>query len=535
MKLFWLVMISCGGAAGQYGPCTASGVVVQEGSGQGIPRAKLLFTASTRPGSITLGYFTDDQGRFEAFGLDPTSYSVSVQKTGFVESARDAAGEGGDLLRLGGRCDAKGLQYVMAPAAVISGRIVDRNGLSQGITTVEAMRRGWLNGRWQFRKVASTFSDGQGRYRIARLPLGTYVLRVHPSAPVTVKYGEGSGFTQVSAPAYYPGVYESSKAQLIHVREPGEMGGYDFSPLMTQLLRVEGRVTGLEGRMVPQQCRVSLRPSDLADVREYQANCQLDSGNFAFAEIPPGNYRATAYAADAENVVSAVRELDLQGSDVTGLTLAIEPPSTVKGRATLAGGVPPPNGTWLKLKPASAAPAVDDASPINAAGQLEFSMVLHDRYRLSAGSNQPNLYLQSVQADGKAVEGTLLDWTTQPPDRLEVVLGQDGGSVEGTVRGAFSQPVKGYYVVLVPADLSKLAGSELLTQPTQANGAFQITNVPPGDYYAYSFAFLARDRINDPAMLSDPLWVPGYRGQPATVHVAPHGSTRIDLPPQPLP
>ncbi|MBN9659292.1 MAG: carboxypeptidase regulatory-like domain-containing protein [Acidobacteria bacterium] len=535
MRLLWLVLLAGALAAAQYGPCTATGVVVQEGSGQGVPRARLLFTPATRPGSVTLGYFTDDEGRFEAFGLEPASYSLSVQKTGFADTSRDAAGGGDEPLRLGGRCDVKGLQYVLAPAAVISGRILDRNGVPQGITSVDALRRGWLNGRWQFRKVASALSDGQGRYRIARVPMGTYVLRVHPPAPVTVKYGEGSGFTQVSAPAYYPGVYESSKAQLIHVRGPGEMGGFDFGPLMTQLLRVEGRVTGLEGQMVPQQCRVALRPSDLTDAREYLAGCQPESGNFAFAEIPPGSYHLNAYAADAENVASAVRELDLQGSDVTGLTLAMEPPSTVRGRAILTGGAPPPNGAWLKLKPVSAAPAIDDASPIGAGGQLEFSMVLHDRYRLSAGSNQSNLYLQSVLADGKPVEGTLLDWTAHPPDRLEVVLGQDGGSVEGVVRGAFTQPVRGFYVVLVPADMSKLAGAELLTQPTQTNGAFQITNVPPGDYYAYSFAFLARDRVNDPAMLSDPLWVPGYRGQPAALHVAPYGSTKIDLPPQPLP
>ncbi|MGJ5813216.1 hypothetical protein [Paludibaculum fermentans] len=535
MKAIWLAVAFGGWVWAQYGPCTASGVVVQEGSGQGIPRARLLFTQATRPGSITLGYFTDDQGRFDAFGLDPTSYAVSVQKAGFVESARDLAGGGGDLLRLGGRCEAKGLQYVMAQAAVISGRVVDRNGQPLGITTVDAMRRGWLNGRWQFRKVASTFSDGQGRYRIARLPLGTYVLRAHPPAPVTVKYGEGSGLTQVSAPAYYPGVYESSRAQLIHVRATGEMGGYDFGPMMTQLLRVEGRVTGLDGQMAPADCRVLLRPADLTDARQYAAQCQPESGAFAFAEIPPGSYQAAAYAADAENVMSAVREVELQGGDATGLTLALERPSTVKGHAALAGGAPLPGGAWLKLLPASVFPAIDDTSPISSGGQLEFNLVLHDRYRLSVGSTQPNLYLQSVRADGKVLEGTLLDWSVRPAARLEVVLGHDAGRVEGTVRAPLSQPVRGYYVVLVPADLSRLAGAELLTQPTQANGAFQITNVPPGDYYAYAFAFLVRDRINDPAMLADPLWVPAYRGQPTTVHVEPYGAVKVELQPQPLP
>ncbi|MGC4052002.1 MAG: carboxypeptidase regulatory-like domain-containing protein [Paludibaculum sp.] len=533
MRALLLTLALCGWAHAQYGPCTVSGVVVLEGSGEAVPRARILFTKA--PGGITLGYFSDEQGRFEAFGLESTRYAVSVQKTGFVEAPRDDAGDAGSIVNLMSRCDVSGLQYVLAPAAVISGRILDRNGQSPGISTVDALRRAWVNGRWQFRKVTSTLSDGQGRYRIARLPLGTYVLRVHPSAPVTVRYGDGNGLAQVSAPAYYPGVYESSRAQLIYVRAPGEMGGFDFGPLMTQLQRVEGRVAPREGQVEPLLCRVTLRPSDPSDAREYHSVCQPEGGSFSFTEIPPGTYRATAYAADAENFSSAVRDVEVQGADVTGLTLTLEAPAVVKGRATLAGGSVPSNGVWLKLKPISAATSIDDASPVNTNGQLEFSMVLHDRYRLTAGSTQPNLYLQSIQADGKPVEGTLLDWTAHPPDRLEVVLGQDGGSVEGTVRGGLNRAVRGYYVVLVPSDLSKLAGSELLTQPTQANGTFQITNVPPGDYYVYSFAFLTRDRLSDPTMLSDPLWVPGYRGQPATVQVTPRGATKIELQPQPLP
>ncbi|WP_321476307.1 carboxypeptidase-like regulatory domain-containing protein [uncultured Paludibaculum sp.] len=522
-------------AVAQYGPCSASGVVVQDGSGLPVARARLLFSEASRPGAMTLGYFTDDQGHFEAFGLDPANYSISIQKAGFVEVAQGQAPDGGAQVRLAGKCAVTGLEYLMAPAAVISGRLLDKDGQPLGITTVDAMRRRWMNGRWQFLKIASAMSDGEGRYRIARLPMGTYALRVHPPAPVTVRYGDIGGVAQVAAPAFYPGVYESSRAKVIQVNAPAEMGGYDFGPVLIQLLRVEGRVTGADGQGPPAQCRVSARPRESIDTREYEATYSPESGAFSLSEVPPGSYLLTAYAEESDRLWSAVLQLDLEGSDATGLHLALEPPSAVPGRVTLTSGARPVHGVWLKLKPSAPLAALDDDGPADADGNFQFNFVLHERYHLAAGSTEPNVYLKSAQADGKLVEGTLLDWTVKAPRRLEVVVGDDAGVVEGTVHTQAAQPVRGYYVVLVPADMSRLAGSELLTQPTQANGGFRISNVPPGDYYAYSFAFLVRDKTSDPAMLSDPLWVPGYRGQAATITVAPRGTARADLRPQPLP
>lgn len=510
----------------QYGPCSVSGVVLREDTGEPVARARLLFNAMGRVGMATLGYFTDDQGRFEAFGLDPTNYAVSVQKNGFAEVE-----QGEMVVRLGGRCTAAGLRYLLAPAAVLSGRIVDRNGRPQGMATVDAMRRAWVRGRWQFTRYSSAVADAEGRYRLAGLPLGTYALRVHPTGPSSVRYGEG-GPLLVAVPAFFPGVYEEDRAQLIQVNTPGELGGFDFGSVMTTLFRVEGNVTPADGHPMPVQCYITLRSAD-AGARTYPVRHVPGSGSFTATGIPPGSYRLTVYGADAEGVTSGVLPLELQGSDALGLTVALQAPTRVEGVARLSSGRFAA-GAWFKLKPATALPATDDAGAVDAEGRFEFSAVLHERYHLAAGSSQGSVYLQSIIADGRPVEGSRLDWTVAPPRRLEVVLGDDGGSVEGTVRTRSQEPVRGYYVALVPADLSKLAGAEVLAQPTQANGRFHITNVPPGDYYAYAFAFPMRGREN-PDMLADPLWVPGYRGRPTTVHVAPRGQATADLDTQPLP
>lgn len=531
MRTVGALLLLSGWAFAQYGPCKASGVVEREDSGQPVARARLLFSQAGRPGAVTLGYFTDEQGRFEAFGLDAAAYAVNAQKPGFVEVVQPET----EQVRLSGRCAASGLRYVLSPAAVVSGRIVDPNGRPQAMATVDAMRRAWVRRRWQFLRYSTVVASADGRYRLAGLPLGTYALRAHPAGPVTVKYGEGSGSTQVAVPAYYPGVYEAARAQLVQVNAPGEVGGFDFGPIMTSLFRVEGRVLPAEGRPMPLQCHIALRPTGSADVRSYEAQYAVETGAFSMAEIPPGSYRLTAYGADAEGITSGVQSIDLQGNDALGVTLALEPAGQVAGRARLASGTPAGGGVWLKLKPVTALPATDDEGAVDPEGRFQFSFVLHERYHLIAGSTQPNVYLRSAEADGRPVDGTLLDWMLAPPRQLEVVLGDDAGRVEGVVRTRVRQAVRGFAVALVPADLSKLAGAEVLTQPTQANGAFRLTNVPPGDYYAYAFAFLKNDRGADPAMLADPLWVPGYRGRPTVVHVPAYGHATVELETQPLP
>jgi hypothetical protein len=528
VKPFLLVIALASLAAAQPGPCTASGVVLHDATGQPVPYARIVFQRIIANTYSNLGFFTDQEGRFQAFSLDPASYTIIVTKTGLLPPLRPELPLSPYTVDLRANCQTKDLQYLLVPAAVISGRITDHLGQPIPSARVEAQRRTWLNGRWAYRTIASTHASALGQYRVAGLPAGQYVLRAHPQGQVTVSFSDPNGPTTYLAPAYYPSSFDAAQAQPIQVAAGSELAGYDFGPVLTPLLKVEGRLASAEGKSAPAFCTIILRSKNNGG--DYTARYNAETGAFSFAEVPPGDYRLMAYASESTTIGSALREITLIDRDMTGLQLDLTPPITVKGKAALQGGALPSQAIWINLSPLISNAVSDGSVWVGDEGSFEFNVVQYDRYRLSLGSTQPNIYLKSVSVSGKPLQGTVLDWTADQPANLQVLLANDGGRLEGTVTEA--KPMDRSLVVLVPADMSKLAGAELFTEFADNNQKFRLANLPPGDYLAFAFAFRPNERSTDPAMFSDPGWVPTYPGKGTPIRIQPNAASTATLPAQ---
>jgi hypothetical protein len=534
-------------ALAQTGPCTAEGTVRQDGNGAPVARARVLFRKSGAGSQLALGYFTDDNGRFRAEGLDQATYGVSVHKVGFLPPVAARRPRSGARLELTNACQQTGLQYLLIPSAILSGRLTDTNGQPAARAGVEAQRRAWLNGRWQFRTVSTASANAQGEFRISRLPAGQYVLRAQPGGPMTVSFRDPSGPTHYAAPAYYPGVYEAAKAQIITVDTGVELGGFDFGPMLVPFFTVSGRVLDAEGQGAPSRCQVLLRPA-IGGGEERIARYSAQTGEFIFPEVAPGKYQLLAYAAGATTIGTASRELELTENNAAGLQLQLEPPFAVQGRATLQGGALPLGAIQVILLPTTPKAAAASPALVEDDGTFTVPLVSHDRYRILVTSNQPNIYLKSVSEGGKPQPGHWIDWTFGGPRQISVLLANDGGRLEAEFNGD-SGPAENIYVVLVPADMDKLAGSTLMvgqagivrrSSLVQSGGvvrlgAFRMANIPPGDYLAYAFGMGISDGDSDPAMLADPAWVPYYKGPGTPVRIEPNAQARIALDILPLP
>lgn len=542
-----LLLAMAASALAQTGPCSSEGTVLQDGNGAPVARARVLFRKIGAGSQLALGYFTDDNGRFRAEGLDPAAYGVSVHKVGYLPPLAARRPRSGPRLELAKACQQTGLQYLLIPTAILSGHLTDANGLPAARGGVEAQRRAWLNGRWQFRTVSTASANAQGEFRISRLPAGQYVLRAVPGGPMTVSFRDPSGPTHYAAPAYYPGVYEASKAQIINVDTGVELGGFDFGPILVPFLTVSGQVLDAEGQGAPSRCQVLLRPVS-GGSEERIARYSAQTGEFVFPEVAPGKYQLLAYAAGATTIGTASRQLELTENNATGLQLQLEPPFAVQGRATLQGGTLPLGAVQVNLLPTTPKAAAASPALVEDDGTFTIPLVGHDRYRIVVTSNQPNIYLKSVSAGGKPQPGHWIDWTFGGPRQMGVLLGNDGGRLEATFNGD-SGPAENVYVVLVPADMEKLAGSTLMVgqagmvrqnSVTQSAGmvqmgAFRMANIPPGDYLAYAFGIGISDGDSDPAMLADPAWVPFYKGPATPVRIEPNAQAHIALSILPLP
>ncbi len=539
MRLLCLLAMAATAAA-QSGPCTAEGLVLQDGNGAPLARARVLFRKAGASSSVALGYFTDDNGRFRAEGLDAAAYGVSVHKVGFLPPLATRRQRSSATVNLGKTCEQAGLQYLMVPSAVLTGRLIDGNGQPAARGRVEAQRRAWLNGRWQFRTVSVGGANEQGEFRISRLPAGQYVLRAFPAGPMTVSFRDPSGPTHYMAPAYFPGVYEAAKAQMINVAAGVEQGGFDFGPMLVPLFNVSGQVLSAEGQGAPAYCQVLLRPSEGAG-EERVARYAAQTGEFAFSDVAPGRYQLMAYAAGTATIGTASRELEITENDATGLQLQLEPPFAVNGRAALQGGSLPLGSIAVNLLPTS--PKVAAASPglVEEDGSFTIPLVGHDRYRVVVTSAQPNIYLRSVTAGGKPQPGHWIDWSFGGPGQFGILMANDGGRLKGTVAGVSGRGGN-VYAGLVPADMERLAGSTLFVgqvgmveRGSPPGSRFRITSIPPGDYFVYAFGIPLGDSGSDPAMLADPAWVPFYKGPGTPVRIEPNSPANVALTILPLP
>ena len=514
-------------ALAQQGPCTAAGIVVREGDGAPVPHARIFFRTAGAQQSLVLGYFSGDDGRFLATGLDPAAYSLSVHKRGLLAAAKSPSS-----LNLSRDCHPAGLALSLSPAATLSGRVSAPAGIAPGLMRVEAQKRAWFNGRWQFRGVASVTANASGEFRIPNLPAGSYVLRAFPSGPQTVSFRDLAGPEQSVSPAYFPGVLTSAQARPVAVEAGAEAAGLDFPLLLTPLVRVSGHVLSGEGLKAPAWCSVSLRSSPPGSA--FDARYQPSDGSFVFPEVPPGDYDLLAYSAESTNVGSASRRLRVDSTDLDGIDLALDPPFTLQARASLQGGALPASGLSVRLRPLTLRGLEEEPVPVSPEGAVEFSAFLRDRYRVEFSSTQPNIYLRSILVGGRALPGAVLDLTEPSATRdLTLLLANDGGRVEGLATGMAAAAQA--FAVLVPADLSQLAGATLRTAQIAIGGRFRLASVPPGDYLVYAFAQTPGNAFQLESMLQDPGWVPTFKGQPATLRVEPNSLATIQLSTQPPP
>lgn len=530
-----LLLAMTANAVAQTGPCTAEGMVLQDGNGAPVARARVLFRKAGNGSPLALGYFTDDSGHFRAEGLEAATYSVSVHKVGYLPPLATRRQRSSGQVDLGKACQQTGMQYLLIPSALLSGRLTDTNGQPAARANVEAQRRAWLNGRWQFRTVSTSRANDQGEFRISQLPAGRYVLRTQPAGPMTVSFRDPSGPTHYAAPAYYPGVYEAAKAQMINVEAGVELGGFDFGPMLVPFFTVSGHVLDMEGQGAPSHCQVLLRPINGAG-EERIARSAPQTGEFAFREVAPGKYQLLAYSVGATTIGTASHELEITEHEATGLHLQLEPPFAVQGHATLQGGTLPLGAVQVNLLPMSPKVAAAAPAQVEEDGTFTIPRVVHDRYRIVVTSNQPNIYLKSVSAGGKPQPGPWIDWTFGGFRQIGVLLANDGGRLEATINGN-SGAAENVFVVLVPSDIENLAGSTPIVGKggTVSHGAmigqsgFRITNIPPGDYLAYAFGIGISDGDSDPAMLADPAWVPYYKGPGTPVRIEPNSQARTAL------
>ena len=113
-----------------------------------------------------------------------------------------------------------------------------------------------------------------------------------------------------------------------------------------------------------------------------------------------------------------------------------------------------------------------------------------------------NMYLKSVRMGGADVLERGVHLEGQPPREIEVVIGVNGGNVQGNVVDQRQQIVPNAVVALVPAPVLRGRIDLFRSAITDINGKFRLSGLAPGEYRLFAWKYIEEGRWYDPEFLS---------------------------------
>ena len=197
---------------------------------------------------------TGPDGAFVLAGVGPGVYAIEAERNGFVfKFGREAS------LKLRAGEDASNIDIRLAPAAVISGVVLDPDEEPvQGLAVMVLHLRYQRGGVRELSEVQSVVTDDQGRFRIYGLSEGLFYLRTggrlqRPMTTVPLKTGPERSLEY--GDTWYPENALNEDSDPIRLGTGEDLGGIQIAVKPAPVFSITGRVEGdLKGKSVAFEC-----------------------------------------------------------------------------------------------------------------------------------------------------------------------------------------------------------------------------------------------------------------------------------------
>jgi hypothetical protein len=286
---------------------------------------------------------TDEDGNFQADGLDPIPYTIRVYAPGYVIAPNSKASDLFDQRARSYSYIGDSVTITMTKGAVITGKVINTAGepvIGIGISAIRTRDEDGHPVNEQRRDFIFPHStDDRGVYRIYGLPPGSYVVSAGGGNRVFL-----SGATPFGGKMtiFHPSSTRET-ANEITVRAGEEVSGVDIRYRSERGFSISGTVSGsTSGRLqVPGNVstRVSLKnlvTGNLVDTAFVQP--VVDNNGYAFYGLPNGEYEITAARSgmdDDNSTVSPPKRVVINGRDIGGIDLVLTPTGSLAGRMVL--------------------------------------------------------------------------------------------------------------------------------------------------------------------------------------------------------
>ncbi|MCL6480480.1 MAG: carboxypeptidase-like regulatory domain-containing protein, partial [Firmicutes bacterium] len=506
--------------------CVVEGVVLAQDTGEPLRKASVILTTAGErggpPGGVPLALLgqavrrgrvrpivarTDETGRFRLENIEPGSYRLVVERAGYVrrEYGQRSSNRPGTVLELRPGQQLRDLLFRLERAAVITGRVYDREGEPMAGVQVQANRMVYASGQPQLVPTSSSQTDDRGLYRIYGLSPGRYFLSATPSAG---RFGlfASPNETESYVPTYYPGTTDPARAIPLEVRAGDELPGVDLLVEPVEGVRLRGVVVdAATNNPMPGAVVMVLAAEGLVrGLATARRETTAADGSFEIRNVPPGSYQLVALAMTQGESRVARLPLVVGRDDVEGLSLLLSAGGTVHGRARVEGQEGASlEGVRLNLRAREMPFAFTGggSTRIGADGSFTIRILPGLTFDVTVAGLPAGYYLKSVQYGSQEVLDTGFDPAMAPAAQLEIVLSPNGGGVEGRVLDAELLPLAGVTVVLAPEPNRRHLLRLFQTTTTDSQGRYVLSGIAPGTYKLFAFDDLEPGIWQDPQFL----------------------------------
>jgi protocatechuate 3,4-dioxygenase beta subunit len=489
--------------------CTISGMVVAIAASVPLKNALVTLRSVDDHSRAEVTIRSETDGHFQFRGIIPGQYHLRVMRNGYVTQEygqRTVTGPGATLTLKGGQ-EMKDLLFRLIPSATIAGRIEDEDAEPIAWAHVTALRSAYSDGKRTFTSVATNPTNDLGEYRLFGLPPGRYFISatyrpgaIHGGGESDFDYGGAESLKENYVLTYYPGTFDSTKAQSITVKSGEEVPSMDFMMRPTAVFRVRGRVINT----IPDPKRVEhplvfLTPRGGAvqnsSITLGESNMVKKDGTFDLAGVVPGSYTLQASIYNGEEQHAVTQTIEVGDADVEGVQLVISKGFNVSGNVRW-DGTPGhiEDNLYITARTEGQSELSAGFARVNRDGSFTWNQNSDGAMRIEFHGLEKSGYVKA--ADYGGIDVLEQGFTPRPGSNatLEITLSAHGAQIEGTVTDDNGLPVVGVWVVLVPDAKHRDRHDLYRTERTDQHGAFKISQIAPGDYSLYSW-----DEVEDGA------------------------------------
>jgi hypothetical protein len=425
---------------------------------------------------LAYGAISKQDGHFSIGSMPPELYFVAAEYNGYVYVPTDRS----VVLKPGER--RTDFTVEMTPRASIAGRVLDEFGDPVQNVHVEAIPATSGPRLGPFRMTART--DERGQFRMTGVP-GKFYVRTLATNPDEIPEIRTDGLgPPVYGDTWHPGSESKDRASVVEVAAGRDLNGIDIHLARKRSLTISGVVTGIPENLGP--VRVFLFSNEIT-TREVVAGW---GGKFAVPGVTPGHYRMLAQL-DALDALMGSRPLDLQldGADKTGVSLALEKGEILTGTLEISGDPAPPalaEALTVRLESLSLDDRLNMIQPkgggVDREGAFRIEQVFPGTFRVRVLPMPENGFVKSVKLDNVETNDDVLDLSRGVGGAgMKVTVSRNGGQVEGPVLGEDGEALHIPFVYVFFATAPEEIDFDRLN-PVEAGAKFKFSGLRPGKY-----------------------------------------------------